>query len=261
MTKRKSVFVAIAATLFMVVAMGASWEVRSYLEDNPHKSRSKGQMMLVVRNDSLAALAGTDGDYSPLQVDASGNLYVTDSNGAAILLDTTAIKNAVEIMDDWDETNRAAVNTIAGQVGVQGGAGAATALTQRTVTSTNSPDVTALEIIDNNVLLSKTLIRQAFRGTVADGVALEVVADPADNTTPKIVFLMFYQTVQGHTELRATSNVGTVLANFDPPAHGGYGPPMAEQPYFVGASNEDILLVNQTGVSCTYSGVAIYYLE
>jgi len=40
-------------------------------------------------------------------------------------------------LDDWDETNRAAVNTIAGQIGVQGASGTVTALTQRVVLATD----------------------------------------------------------------------------------------------------------------------------
>jgi len=50
-------------------------------EDAVHSSGAAGVMALSVRNDSLAALAGTDGDYSPLQVDASGSLYVTGGGG------------------------------------------------------------------------------------------------------------------------------------------------------------------------------------
>jgi hypothetical protein len=45
-------------------------------EDAAHSSGDKGVMALVVRKDSGAAIAGTDGDYSPLQVDSSGNLRV-----------------------------------------------------------------------------------------------------------------------------------------------------------------------------------------
>lgn len=51
----------------------------------------------------------------------------------------TAIRDAVQIMDDWDESDRAKVNPIAGQVGVQGGSGVVTALTQRTVPATDVP--------------------------------------------------------------------------------------------------------------------------
>ncbi len=115
--------------------------------------------------------------------------------------------------------------------------------------------------ISGNVLSSQTLIRQTFRGTVANGVALEVVADPAAATTPKIVALVFTQTVQGHTEIRDTSNGGTVHAQFDLPAYGGISLVMAQQPHIIGASDEDILIVNQTGSTAVYSGFVVYYLE
>lgn len=54
---------------------------------------------------------------------------------------------ALEIMDDWDEVDRAKVNTIAGQVGVQGGSGIATALTQRMVLATDVALPTGANII------------------------------------------------------------------------------------------------------------------
>lgn len=46
----------------------------------------------------------------------------------------TAIKTAVEIMDDWDESDRAKTNPIVGQAGVAGGDGATGATTQRVTT-------------------------------------------------------------------------------------------------------------------------------
>lgn len=57
---------------------------------------------------------------------------------------------SLSVVDDWDETNRAAVNTIAGQVGVQGAAGAATALTQRVTVATD--DVVSVD--DNGASLT-----------------------------------------------------------------------------------------------------------
>lgn len=56
----------------------------------------------------------------------------------------TAIQTAVEIMDDWDESDRAKVNSIVGQAGVAGGAGATGANTQRTVTASDSPEIALL---------------------------------------------------------------------------------------------------------------------
>lgn len=49
----------------------------------------------------------------------------------------TAVQTAVEIMDDWDESDRAKVNPIVGQAGVQGASGVVTALTQRVVLATD----------------------------------------------------------------------------------------------------------------------------
>lgn len=53
-------------------------------EDAAHSSGDKGVMALVVRKDTAAALAGADGDYAPLEVDASGRLWV--NIGAMIAL-------------------------------------------------------------------------------------------------------------------------------------------------------------------------------
>ena len=52
-------------------------------EDAAHGSGDPGVQLLAVRKDSGAALAGSDGDYSPLQVDDAGNLRVNIAAGAA----------------------------------------------------------------------------------------------------------------------------------------------------------------------------------
>ncbi len=45
-------------------------------EDSAHASGDVGVMMLSVRKDTAAALAGTDGDYQPPITDASGRMHV-----------------------------------------------------------------------------------------------------------------------------------------------------------------------------------------
>jgi hypothetical protein len=50
-------------------------------EDAAHNSGDPGVQVLAVRKDSGAAIAGTDGDYTPLQVDSSGNLRVNIAAG------------------------------------------------------------------------------------------------------------------------------------------------------------------------------------
>ena len=54
-----------------------------FAEDAEHSSGAFGIMPLAVRNDTLAALAGTDGDYAPLQVNDDGALYVDSSSVVA----------------------------------------------------------------------------------------------------------------------------------------------------------------------------------
>ena len=68
-------------------------------EDAVHSSGAAGVMALVVRNDVLAALAGTDGDYAPLQVNSSGALFVEVSSSVALVVDLGA-NNDVTITGD-----------------------------------------------------------------------------------------------------------------------------------------------------------------
>lgn len=66
---------------------------------------------------------------------------------------------SLSVLDDWDETDRAKVNLIAGQVGVQGGSGVVTANTQRVVLATDvTPPLSAgaateatLSSVDQNI--------------------------------------------------------------------------------------------------------------
>lgn len=52
-------------------------------DDTAHVSGDKGYMPLAVRKDSATALAGADGDYIPLIVDANGRLHVTSTATSA----------------------------------------------------------------------------------------------------------------------------------------------------------------------------------
>ena len=54
------------------------------------------------------------------------------------------IAASASVLDDWDESDRAKVNLIVGQAGVQGAAGASTANTQRVAIATDANAVTAV---------------------------------------------------------------------------------------------------------------------
>lgn len=60
-------------------------------EDAVHASGDTGIMALAVRKDTASALAGTDGDYIPLVVDASGRLHVAVGSIPAAALTTDSI--------------------------------------------------------------------------------------------------------------------------------------------------------------------------
>ena len=74
-----------------------------YAEDAAHTSADTGNFILGVRNDTLAALGGTDGDYVPFQMNASGALFVEVMNSkqanAAITPIADKIPNAFRFLD------------------------------------------------------------------------------------------------------------------------------------------------------------------
>ncbi|HEY6568552.1 MAG TPA: hypothetical protein VI341_13635 [Actinomycetota bacterium] len=104
--------------------------------------------------DGIEALLGT--------IDAdTGNIATADA----------AIQTAVQIMDDWDESDRAKVNPIVGQAGVQGASGAVSATTQRVVLATD----VALPAGTNNIGDVDVLTLPASTNTI------EVVGDVAQD--------------------------------------------------------------------------------
>lgn len=62
----------------------------SKAEDSAHVSGDQGIQALAVRNDTPGSLVGTNGDYAPLQVDATGNLRVTFTPASQYAEDSAA---------------------------------------------------------------------------------------------------------------------------------------------------------------------------
>lgn len=84
------------------------------------------------------------------------------------------------VMDDWDESDRAKVNTIVGQAGVAAGAGAVGATVQRTTLASDDPAVVALQLIDDAVFADDAAFTPATSKVVAVGAM-------ADETSPDSV--------------------------------------------------------------------------
>ena len=82
---------------FQVVPVSSGGAATYHAEDAAHSSGDTGSMSLAVRNDALAALAGSDGDYAPLQVNATGALYV-DSSSTDATHDSAVIATGPQVM-------------------------------------------------------------------------------------------------------------------------------------------------------------------
>ena len=112
-----------------------------------------------------AFLVGTDGRQDVNVGQVAGQTITAGAGAVAAGTPRTTLASddpavvSLSVLDDWDEADRAAVNLITGQVGVQGGSGIVTALTQRTVLATD----VALPAGTN--LLGKVGIDQTTPGT------------------------------------------------------------------------------------------------
>lgn len=89
---------------------------------------------------------GADG--TAVDVSAGAGAVGTGTQRMTLASDDPAV-TALQIMDDWDESDRAKVNLIVGQAGIAAGAGAVGATVPRMTLASDDPAVTALQIIDD----------------------------------------------------------------------------------------------------------------
>lgn len=88
----------------LVASGSGTTEALSKAEDSAHASGNHGIMALTVRQDTAAALSGTDADYQPLITDAAGRLHVLDQNSAAMLTALQLIDDTIYVDDaDWSD--------------------------------------------------------------------------------------------------------------------------------------------------------------
>lgn len=127
------------------------------------------------------------GNERGLNIDANGAIAATVTNATAANLNVTeasaaAIAASASVLDDWDESDRAKVNPIAGQAGVAAGAGAVSALTQRVVIAT---DQTVIPVSDNGSSLTvdgTVAVTNADLTTIAGAVRAEDAASADGHT-------------------------------------------------------------------------------
>lgn len=84
-------------TVTATIAAGATTIAKA--EDAAHSSGDVGVMALAVRQDTAAALSGTDGDYTPLITDASGRLHIAPLVAGSAAIGKLAANSGVDIGD------------------------------------------------------------------------------------------------------------------------------------------------------------------
>lgn len=154
---------------------------------------------------TVTANAGTNLNTSALALEAGGNLA-----GAA---------TSLAVLDDWDESDRAKVNPIAGQAGVQGGSGTVTALTQRVVLATDVALPAGTNSIGNVGIIPRTTGGMTiFRSLDIDETeediktsAGQVFSISAFNTTAAPLYLKFYNATAANVTVGSTTPVLTFV--------------------------------------------------
>lgn len=126
----------VAASVSASVAIGSEYD-----EDAAHTTGDTGSFVLAVRKDTAAALADTDGDYAPLEIDANGRLHVLDQNSAAI-------KTAVETLDNAVSGSEIQVDVVGA---LPAGTNAIGKLAANSGVDIGDVDITSIAAGDNNI--------------------------------------------------------------------------------------------------------------
>jgi hypothetical protein len=126
---------------------------------------------------SVAVTSIAPGDTNIGNVDVLSSALPT---GAATAANQTPVIASLDVLDDWDETDRAKVNLIVGQAGISGGAGTAAANTPRVTIASNDAAVTSLSILDDALVADDNpsnlgSIKVTMAGFAADEVATDSV--------------------------------------------------------------------------------------
>jgi len=114
---------------------------------------SANALRVVTASDSPGGSAATPSHVNVQQV--GGNTVTTGAGAVAAgtqrmtLASNDPAVASLGVLDDWDESDRAKVNPIAGQAGIAAGSGAIDSLTPRVTLASNDPAVTSLGVVDD----------------------------------------------------------------------------------------------------------------
>lgn len=173
-----------------------------YTEDAAAAGNPVGTALMLVREDARAgSLVSADGDNVAARGNNKGELYVIDTDALAQLVLAVASLSA---MDDWDESDRAKVNLIAGQAGIAGGTGVDGSNVPRVTLATNvalpagtnaigklaansgvdigDVDILSIAAGDNNIG-NVDVVTQPARVATTDTITAKLATDAIQNGT------------------------------------------------------------------------------
>jgi hypothetical protein len=105
---------------------------------------------VVVPGSFVGILSGSEGSWTFSLLVGGAGAVAAGVQRMTLASDDPAVVS-LAILDDWDESDRAKVNLIAGQAGITAGAGAVGASTPRFTLASDDPAVAALQILDNAI--------------------------------------------------------------------------------------------------------------
>jgi hypothetical protein len=132
--------------------------------------------------------------------------------------DTGGILTAIQIMDDWDESDRAKVNLIVGQAGIAAGAGAVGATVPRVTLASDDPGVALLTTIDTDTgnIATSLAVMDDWDNAASDGASVsgDVAHDGVDAGEPVKMGAKAVATLSSQT-LVAANDRTNVFADLD----------------------------------------------
>ena len=148
-----------------------------YAEDASHTSTDTGNFVLGVRNDTLAALGGADGDYVAFQMNADGALYVDVANGGVLESAVDGLETLLTGIDadtDAIKTDAAAIEVLLTAANVDHAANEALLTTIDADTDAIKTDIAAIEVLLTAANVAHAANEVLLTGIDADTNAIKV---------------------------------------------------------------------------------------
>lgn len=144
------------------VNCGAGCSGTQYAEDAAHVSGDSGTLALVVRKDTAASLAGTDGDYTGLIVDATGHLHVNSVAVASAFADGWDVTQGTKADSAWTSGSGSVVALLKA---IAGAAIDTSTPTPMKIDQTTDGTTNAVHLVAGTALAGKFGIDQTTPGT------------------------------------------------------------------------------------------------